>query len=414
MIRPILAAAILPLTAVLALAAPGDWSQWRGPNRDGISTETGLLKQWPTNGPALVWKATGLGGSYSTPSVVGGKVFAAGYRGEDEVLCALDVKTGKELWNTRTSAAARGVGYGEGPRATPTVDGDLIYMLGAGGNLVCLEAASGKIRWQKEFKGDFGGRMMSSWGFSESPLVDGDKLVCTPGSLKGTVIALNKLTGDLLWQSKDFTDKAAYASLVPVVMGGARQYVQITAENVAGIAADDGRLLWSAPRPGKTAVIPTPVVHDNHVFITSGYGVGCNLFKVTAAGGEFKAGEVYANKDMQNHHGGVVRLGEHLYGHSDSRGWVCMEFKTGKVVWNHTGVGKGAVAYADGHLYCRSEGRKGTVALVEVTTSGYKEKGRFHQPDRSGKDSWPHPVIAGGKLYIRDQDVLLCYDVKQK
>jgi hypothetical protein len=173
-------------------------------------------------------------------------------------------------------------------------------------------------------------------------------------------------------------------------------------------------VLWRAGRPGKTAVIPTPVFHDNHVFVTSGYGVGCNLFKVTPENGAFKAEEVYSNKDMVNHHGGVVRVGEHLYGHSDSKGWVCMEFKTGNVVWSNRGVGKGAVSFADGLLYTRSEGGPGTVALVEATPTGYKENGRFNQPDRSTKNSWPHPVIANGRLYLRDQDVLLSYDIKGK
>ena len=400
--------------AAPALACAGDWPQWRGPNRDGYSSDTGLLKEWPTNGPALVWKATGLGGGYSTPSVAGGRVYGSGYRGEDEFVWALDAKDGKEIWSVKTAPADRRVGYGEGPRATPTIDGELLYTLGAGGNLVCLETATGKQRWQKEFKKEFGGRMMSGWGFSESPLVDGDKVICTPGSTKGTLLALNKKTGEVIWQSKEFTDKAAYASLTIAEIGGVRQYLQLTDQNVAGVAAKDGKLLWRAARSGNTAVIPTPIFHDNHVFVTSGYKVGCNLFKITADNGAFKAEEVYSSHDMENHHGGVVLVGEHLYGHSDSKGWVCMEFKTGKVVWAKSGVGKGSVSYADGLLYLRSESGKGTVGLVEATPTGYKEHGRFGQPDRSNKNSWPHPVIANGRLYLRDQDMLLCYDVKGK
>jgi outer membrane protein assembly factor BamB len=395
-------------------AANFDWPQWRGPERTGLSRETGLLKAWPSEGPVMAWKATGLGGGYSTPSVANGRVFGSGYRGADEFVWALDAKDGKEVWSVRTTAAERRIGYPEGPRGTPTSDGELLYALGAGGNLVCLETATGKQRWQKDFKNDFGGRMMSDWGFSESPLVDGDQVVCTPGSAKGTVLALNKKTGDMLWQSQEFTDRAAYASLTLVQIGGVKQYIQLTDQHVAGIGAKDGNLLWRARRPGSTAVIPTPIFHDNHVFVTSGYRVGCNLFKITPdPGGAFKAEEVYANKDMQNHHGGVVLVGEHLYGHSDSKGWVCMEFKTGKVVWSNRGVGKGAVSFADGMLYTRSEGGAGPIALVEATPAGYKEISRFNQPDRSKKNSWPHPVIANGKLYLRDQDVLLCYNVKK-
>ena len=402
------------LVASAAFAAPFDWPQWRGPDRTGMSKETGLLKAWPAQGPALVWKATKLGGGYAAPSVANGRVFGAGYRGEDEYVWALDEKDGKEVWSVRTTSAEKRVGYGEGPRATPTIDGDSLYTLSAGGNLVCLETATGKELWHKDFKSEFGGRMMSGWGFSESPLVDGDKLICTPGGSKGTIVALNKKTGELLWQSKDFTDRAAYSSVMAAQIGGVKQYVQLTDQHVVGLAVPDGKVLWSATRRGQTAVIPTPIVHDNHVFVTSGYGVGCNLFKITSDSGSFKAEEVYANKDLQNHHGGVVLVGEHLYGHSDSKGWVCMEFKTGNVVWSQRGVGKGAVSYADGMLYTRSEGAQGAVALVEATPAGYKEHGRFNQPDRSSKNSWPHPVIANGKLYLRDQDVLLCYDVKAR
>jgi len=278
--------------------------------------------------------------------------------------------------------------------------------------IAALDKHTGKELWRKELVADLGGRMMSGWGFSESPLVDGDLLVCTPGSLKGTVAAFNKLNGNLVWQSGDFTDKAAYASITVARLAGVRQYVVFTDQNVAGISPTDGKVLWKAARPGKTAVIPTPIAYQDHVFVTSGYRIGCNLFKVSGTAGHLSAGQVYANNDLENHHGGVVLIGDHLYGHSDSKGWVCMEFKTGKLVWADRGVGKGAVTYADGHLYCRSEGGAGTVALVEATARGYLEKGRFDQPDRSKKNSWPHPVIANGRLYLRDQDLLLCYSVK--
>jgi outer membrane protein assembly factor BamB len=255
--------------------------------------------------------------------------------------------------------------------------------------------------------------MMSDWGYAESVLVDGDKLLCTPGGDQGAIVAMDKSTGDLVWRTEDFTDDAAYSSLVPTEMGGRRQYVQLTGESVVGVAADNGDVLWRAPRQGKTAVIPTPIVKGNHVFVTSGYKVGCNLFRVTPGGGKFTVKEVYANGDMENHHGGVVLVGDHVYGTSGNM-LVCMELMTGKVAWKDRSVGKGAVSYADGHLYVRGEGNEGTVALVEATPRAYREKGRFDQPDRSNANSWPQPVIAGGKLYLRDQDVLLCYDVKAK
>ena len=398
----------------------GDWAQWRGPTRDGISPETGLLKEWPAGGPRLVWKATGLGGGYSGPAIAAGRIYLGGYVGEDDVVWALEEATGKPVWTAKVGPIPKATGPGQsidrndGPRGTPTIDGDRLYMLGAGGRLVCLETAGGKESWRKEFAADLGGQMMSRWGYAESVLVDGDRVVCTPGSPKGTVVALEKRTGKLLWQSTALTDKAAYSSIVIGNLAGTRQYVVFTDQHVAGISPADGNVLWQAPRPGKTAVIPTPIVQGDEVFVTSGYGIGCNLFKVSKSAGGLAAEEVYANRDLVNHHGGVVLIGDHLYGHSDTKGWVCMEFKAGRVVWADRGVGKGAATCADGHLYCRSEGSAGTVALVEATPKGYVEKGRFDQPDRSSKNSWPHPVIANGKLYLRDQDLLLCYDVKAK
>jgi outer membrane protein assembly factor BamB len=226
------------------------------------------------------------------------------------------------------------------------------------------------------------------------------------------VLALNKKTGETIWQSTEFHDKSAYSSLVVANFGGVRQYVQLTDAHVAGISAADGKVLWEADRPGKTAVIPTPVVTDEFVYVTSGYGVGCNLFKITKGADGFKAEEVYANQNLINHHGGVVLVGNHIFGHSDKGGWTCQDLKSGDVVWRDQGVGKGSISYADGFFIVRSEGSKGTVALIEASPKGYKEHGRFEQPDRTSKQSWPHPVIANGKLFIRDQDELFCYDVK--
>jgi outer membrane protein assembly factor BamB len=260
--------------------------------------------------------------------------------------------------------------------------------------------------------------MMSMWNYSESPLVDGDKVICTPGGSSGTMIALNKKTGEVIWRSKDWPDNASYASSVAAEIGGQRQYIQLTDASVAGVAAADGRLLWRAPRPGRTAVIPTPIVAGNLVYVTSGYNAGCNLFEVNADGTNFTAKPVYASKVMVNHHGGVVKVGDNLYGFSEGKGWTCQNFKTGEAVWqDKEKLGKGSVTCADGMLYLRTEGDKGaacTVVLLEASPQGWTEKGRFDQPDRSGKNSWPHPVVANGRLYLRDQDVLLSYDVKLK
>jgi outer membrane protein assembly factor BamB len=396
---------------LVSAATAADWPQWRGPKRDGHSTETALLQQWSADGPPIVWKTNGLGAGYASVSVAAGKIYTMGDRGDSSFVHALSA-AGKPLWSAKVGKPGGGGGY-PGPRSTPTVDGDRVYALGQYGDIVCVEAATGKEVWRKSLAKDFAGEV-GSWGYSESPLVDGEQLICTPGGKQGTLLALNKRTGAKTWQSYQWTDPAEYASVMPAQIGGKRQYVQLTGESVGGVAADTGKLLWRAPRRGSTAIIPTPIVRDDLVFVTSGYGVGCNLFRIASSGASFKADQVYANKNMVNHHGGVVLVGQHLYGYSDAKGWACMTFDKGDMVWSDKALGKGSIAYADGHLYLRSEGTRGTVALIEASPSGYREKGRFDQPERSEKEAWPHPVIADGQLYLRDQDKLFCYDVKAK
>jgi outer membrane protein assembly factor BamB len=412
------------LFLTLALTAPvppgrpavGDWPQWRGPDRNDISRETGLLKTWPSGGPRLLWTFREAGAGYSGPAVVGDRLYCMGAEGKTESLYALDLKTQKKVWSAEVGPLFK-EGHGDGPRGTPTVDGDLVFGIGGQGTLLCVKAATGEKVWSKNLKTDLGGAMMSGWGYTESPLVDGDKVVCTPGGSKGALAALNKKTGELIWQSREFTDKAAYSSVTVIDPNGVRQYCQITGESVVGVAPDDGKLLWKHPRRGQTAVIPTPVYADNLVFVTSGYGIGCNLIKLVPDGGKFKAEEVYANKNMVNHHGGVVLLGDYLYGYSDGKGWICQNFKTGEIVWAEKNkLDKGSLTYADDHLYCLGE-RAGDIVLVKATPDGWKEDGRFKIPEdskirtNSGR-VWTHPVVANGKLYLRDQDLIFCYDIK--
>ena len=401
--------------STLARAAEGDWAQWRGPNRDGICAEKGLLQQWPGEGPPLVWKANGLGEGFSTVAVVGDRIFTTGDKGGDSFMVVLNRGKGQAIWSSKLGkAGAPGWGGFAGPRSTPATDGQIVIAVGQWGEVACFDASSGKEIWRKDMERDFGGSR-PEWGFAESPLLDGDKVVVTPGGLKGAVVALNKGSGQVIWQSKDFKDPAHYSSLVGAEIGGVNQYIQLTEQSVAGVAATDGKLLWRATRRGATAVIPTPIVQDNLVYVSSGYGIGCNLFRINASGGQFSAEQVYANKIMENHHGGVIRVGNFVYGHSDSKGWTCQDLKTGRDIWQEKQkLGKGSIAYADGRLYLREENGKGTVALIEASPQGYREHGRFNPPNRSDKNSWAHPVIAGGKLYLRDQDVLLCYDVKAR
>jgi outer membrane protein assembly factor BamB len=406
-----------------ALALPvgaADWPQWRGPNRDGISKETGLLRSWPQNGPPLVWTYEDAGVGYSGPAVVGDRLFTLGGDGETEYVYALDIQAEKpkKVWSTEVAPLFK-QGRGDGPRGNPTVDGDLLYAIGGQGELICVETATGQRRWHCNLRSELGGQMMSGWGYSESPLVDGDKVVCTPGGSQGTLAALDKKTGKVLWRSKDFTDAAGYSSLVVTNVGGIRQYVQMTGQSVAGVAVDDGRLLWRFERRSPTAAIPTPIVHDNLVYVSSGYGTGCTLLRLNTVGnGVIQCEQVYANKNLVNHHGGVVLVGEYVYGYSDGKGWVCQDLKSGKTVWEEKRkLGKGAVTYADGHLYCYSEDA-GTLVLVEATPDGWKEDGRFKIPRETtvrkpqGK-IWTHPVVANGRLYLRDQDLLFCYNIKE-
>lgn len=401
------------LASLAAMAA--DWPQWRGPNHDGISAETGLLKSWPAGGPPLAWRATGIGAGFSSVAVVGDRIYTMGDQADSSHTYALNKADGKIIWSTKIGKpGAPGWGGFTGTRGTPTVANGLVFVIDKYDEVVCLNAADGKEKWRKSMKDDFGAKM-PEWGFSESPLADGELVIFTPGGMQGTVVALNQKDGKVAWRCAEFKDAAHYSSLIVAEIGGVRQYIQLTDASVAGIRAKDGALLWKAPRPGKTAVIPTPIYADNHVYVSSGYGVGCNLFKITQEGDSFKASEVYNNKLMVNHHGGVVKLGANLYGHSDGKGWVCQNFLTGESVWSEKAqLGKGAVTYADGRLYCVAEDQRGTVALLEASPAGYKETGRFDPPDRSGKQNWAHPVVSGGKLYLRDQDLLLCYDVKAK
>ena len=408
------------LVAVVALMTPlarsaddaaNPWPQWQGPNRNNISPETGLLKEWPKGGPPLVWKIHGVGAGFSTVSVAQGKIFTMGDASDAAYLFALNLD-GKQLWKAQVGKTGGGGGY-PGPRSAPAISNNLVVTLGQFGDLICADVNSGDIKWHKNLKTDFNGKMMSGWGYAESVLIDNGHVICTPGGADGAMIALDLNTGNTVWRSTDEKDPAAYSSAIAVEIGGKRQYVQLTGASVFGVAADDGKLLWRAERTGKTAVIPTPVFKDDSVFVTSGYGIGCNLFHITAADGKFDAKEVYSNREMKNHHGGVVLVGDYIYGASDPGLLTCMKFKTGAVKWKDRDPGKGSLTCADGNLYFREEGT-GDVSLIQVTPDAYHLISRFKQPDRSTAKAWPHPVIADGKLYLRDQDLLLCYDVKQK
>ncbi|HTI71961.1 MAG TPA: PQQ-binding-like beta-propeller repeat protein [Candidatus Limnocylindria bacterium] len=549
-----------------ASSGPFDWPQWQGPERTAHSKETGLLKEWPKAGPPNAWTVKGLGGGDSTPSVADGRIYGMSNRGNDEFVWALSEKDGKELWAVKIAPAPaqNWPQSKEGPSATPTVDGDKLYVMGLAGNLVCLQSADGKMVWQRSLTADFGGKS-PMWSFRESPLVDGDKVICTPGGDEATMVALNKRNGETIWKSfvpdragggapqnrgpggngpsmmqmnpllaaldkdhnkeisadevgaapavlltldKDQDGKlaedevspqrgdgggqgnrarprrglsamrmlktlsaldadengvideaeiknsvaalqkldvnhdgklteeevgmkfmgpqntgAAYSSPIAIEFGGQRQYVQLLAMTVAGISAADGKLLWRYDKPanGMRINISTPIYNDGQVFASSAYGAGGGLARLSNnANGDFSAEEAWFSKSMENHHGGVILHDGALFGANGGNGGgylACLDFKTGEVLWNEADrerrrVTKGSVAFADDRIYYRTE--EGPIVLIEPSRKEYLERGRFDQPERTDKPAWAHPVIANGKLYIRDQDTLFCYDIKAK
>ena len=491
--------AILPLVTASAFSAPADWPQWRGPNRDGLSAESGLLQEWPADGPKLAWQTKGLGKGMGSIAIAGGKIFVLGQRPGGQFIVAYDVATQRELWAARVSEK------NDEPTGTPTIDGGQVFAVSKDGRLLCCSAADGKEVWHKDFAADFGGKMMSGWGFSESPLVDGEKVVVIPGSDAAVMVALERKTGAVLWKAampaslgSRGQEGAGYTGAVISNATGIRQYVTLIGRGVIGVSAKDGQVLWHYNRVANgTANIPTPLVWDDYVFCSSGYGTGAGLLKIVKSPATAKApptaeaaktaeltkklaelnaeiktrrearGKLnegtpeYAKADeavqsikpeivkieqalgksgdcesagippvpgspvraeeqyflnastFQNHHGGMVRIGDYIYaGTGHNNGFpICLEWKTGKVVWNkERGPGKesAAVIAADRRLYFRYQ--DGTMALIDAAPGGYQERGVFKLAHVEGP-SWPHPAIHNGKLYLRSQDVLMCYDI---
>ena len=400
---------ILATVAIRAQSTAFDWPQWRGPERSGISKETGLLKEWPRSGPALAWSAAMLGAGYGSVAVAGDRVWVQGMRNRQSVVTSLNRADGKATW-VRIIGPAGENDRGSGPRGTPTVDGDRLYALTENGDLACLRVADGTVVWQRNILKDFGGQNIG-WLISESPLVDGNLVIVTPGGRSNGMAALDKMTGKTVWTTKELGDDAGYASPIVADVQGVRTVMTLTSNAAVGVRVSDGKLMWRYTGVANgTANITTPVYSDNKVFFTSAYGTGGVLLGLRASGQEVKAQEIYFTREMQNHHGGVVLVNGYLYGFNNSI-LTSLEFASGKMMWRDRSVGKGSVAFADGNLYLLSENN--VVGLAEATPAGYREKGRFTIADQ-GLPSWSHPAVSGGRLFIRNQGTLAAYDVRQR
>jgi len=407
------------LTALLALAclasvdlagrqASAEWFQWRGANRDGISAETGLLQEWPKAGPALAWRFTDAGNGYSSFSSAGGRLYTLGARAGNEYVIAIDRATGKKAWeylNGRRFENDRG----DGPRSTPTVDEDRLYVFGGSGDLTCLDAATGKRIWTVNIVQKFGG-VNPYWGYSESPLILGDRILLNAGGRRAGIVAVSKADGSTLWQQHG--DGAGYSSPMLMRTGSLSQAIFFTEARAMAVDPRDGRLLWSYNKANNgTANVATPIVRGTRVFVSSDYGTGGALLEVRAAGNLATANEIYFTRDMRNHHASSVLVGDHLYGFSSSI-LTALHFDTGKMAWRDRSVGKGSLIVGDNRLYLYSE--DGVVGLADASPAAYRERGRFSLPVQSGLPTWSHPIITAGLLIIRDQDTVYAYNVRGK
>jgi outer membrane protein assembly factor BamB len=398
---------ILSLSAVASNRAFDDWPQWRGLKRDGISAERGLLKDWPAGGPPVAWRTAGAGAGYSSFSAAHGRIYTLGARRGTEYLMAYDAATGKKTWEI-----AHGRQFsndrGDGPRSTPTVDGDRLYTFGGSGDMSVVDAATGKVFWKTNLLEKFGGSNIQ-WGLSESPLVLSDRILVSPGGRGTSIVALSKTDGSVIWKS--LSDEPGYSSAVLHEAGGVREAIYFTAERALGIDVETGKLLWSYDQvANRTANIATPIVRGNFVFLSSGYSTGAALLELTPGSKSVAARQVYFTRDMRNHHATSVLIGDYLYGFSDAI-LTAMKFDSGQVAWRDRSVGKGSVVFADDRLYLYSE--QGVVGLAEANPVGYREHGRF-QITAGSAPTWSHPIVSNGKLFIRDQDNIYAFDVRQR
>jgi outer membrane protein assembly factor BamB len=416
-------------TARLIASPEPDWPQWRGPNRDGVSPETGLLQQWPEDGAKLLWKASGLGRGYCAPIVVGNRIYLTGDVGDELHIFALDLQ-GQRVWQTQNGRAWTGP-Y-PGARASCTYSESRLYHLNAHGRVACLDTATGAELWAVDVLARFGGRNIT-WALSECLLVDGPRVIVTAGGTNALLAALDKKTGATVWSSKPLflgtlddparkrlaepageVDRASYASPILFKLGDRRHLVNCSLRHVFGADADTGELLWTRPLPTRYSVITaTPVLVGDAVFVTAPDGEGGALYRIHPQGTRVHIETVWTTK-LDTCQGGFVHRDGALYGswYRQEKGWVCLDARTGAVRYQTQDLAKGSVLYADGHLYCLSE--EGEMALLKPTPQGFEFAGRFRLVPERTRDAWTHPVILNHRLYLRFHDTLFCYDIRRK
>ena len=407
----------------LELTFDSSWTIFGGPNRDGRSPETGLLQSWSEGGPPLLWKAIGIGNTrdsgYSSVTVADGRVFTAGNVGDDAVYAyvfALDEATGAEIWRYRNGPGWTNRNLYPGERSTPTIDGDRVYVYSAVGRVACLDAATGQEIWARDLRAEFN-IQLPTWAFAESPYVDGNKVILWIGSERAAVVALNKMTGETIWETPGNGMRAGYATMTAFDHGGQRMYVNTNQRGILGVSAETGAQLFHIEHETAHDILATtPYFFDGNLFFTSGYGAGARLYRLNVDGDTITPERVWANNFDNQHHGVVFKDG-YAYGSIHGGRWMCVRLADGEIVWENPGVRRGSITYADGMLYCTSDGDR-YVALVRATPEGYQEVSRFQLPDENEGGGvgifWAHPVVVNQKLFLRHGNTLYCFDVAER
>jgi outer membrane protein assembly factor BamB len=408
----------LPLVLAIAAASVSvaDWPQFHGPNRDNRSTDKGLLKTWPEGGPSRIWEAAGIGEGYSTVAIVGNRIYTTGAIDGDCIITALDMD-GKQVWTRKNGKAWEG-SY-PGTRSIPTITDGLLYHLSGIGNLICLKADSAEAVWSTDILEKFGGRN-TTWGLAESPLVIGDKVICTPGGEDVSMVALDRMTGKVVWKCTGVGDKPGYASPILVEHQGLKQIVTAMSESIVGVRASDGKLLWRYPhKVYADENITTPIFHDGFLIVSGCVRKGTTSLQLQVSGNGCSVERHWINRTLDNKQGGIVLLDGRLYGYAETQSrsepWMCIDFKSGETVFQSAPVKSsykyknGCLTYADGMFYLFSD--NGNMSLAKPTDTDFEVTGRLKIKDPGTRPTWAHPVVFGGRLYIRYGDKLGVYNV---